>query len=336
MTRLEKSQNGHKIVARYSTINMNHLRLMETFVGVVRTGNFSATARQLGVSRAIVSRHIQQLEEHIGARLLNRTTRVVSVTDVGQEYYEACTRLIEEIDGLETNLRRGRSEAKGVLKLSLPASLGVSAIATAAMDFSEAYPGIRVSLVLSDPAPHARDLFENGHDVVIRLSDIQAGSVVRRKIGTSRWIIGASPAYLATQPPVLEPADLQRHNCLSHLQYARNDVWRLRCDGRDYAIKTSGTITTNNGLILKNAALAGRGISMLPSYVCHDELQSGALVRVLPAYHVHPEKPIYVFYADRRFVPRKIKLFVDFIAQWLGAKSMQLATARENAAARSV
>ena len=306
---------------------MNHLRLMETFVGVVRTGNFSVTARRLGMSRAIISRHIRQLEEHIGARLLNRTTRVVSVTEVGQEYYELCTRLIEEIDGLEAGLRRSRSEAKGLLKLSVPASLGVSAIGAAVMDFSEAYPGIRVSLILSDPAPYARDLFENGQDVVIRLSEIQAGSVVRRKIGTSRWIICASPAYLATHPPVHEPSDLQRHNCLSHLQYGRDDVWRLRREGRDYRVKTSGTVTTNSGLILKNAALAGGGVSMLPSYVCHKELQSGALVTMLPAYRVHPEKPIYVFYADRRFVPRKVKLFVEFIAQWLEAKSLPHTTA---------
>src|SRR4029077_1780546 len=104
-----KPHNGHKIVAKDLTIVMNHLRLMETFVGVVRTGNFSVTARRLGMSRAIISRHIRQLEEHIGARLLNRTTRVVSVTEVGQEYYELCTRLIEEIDGLEAGLRRSRS-----------------------------------------------------------------------------------------------------------------------------------------------------------------------------------------------------------------------------------
>lgn len=300
---------------------MNHLRLMETFVGVVRTGNFSLTARQLGVSRAIVSRHIQQLENHIGARLLNRTTRVVSVTEVGQEYYEFCTRLIDEIDGLETTLRKGRSEAKGLLKLSVPASLGISAIGRAVIDFCEAYPAIRVSLVLSDPAPFARDLFENGQDVVIRLSEIQAASVVRRKIGMSRWIICASPAYLASHPPLVDPSELLQHNCLAHLQYARDDVWHLRSGEREYAIKTSGTITTNNGLILKNAALAGRGISILPSYVCDDELQSGTLVPVLPAFHVHPDKPIYIFYADRHFVPRKIKLFVEFIAQWLEAKA---------------
>jgi DNA-binding transcriptional LysR family regulator len=304
---------------------MNHLGLMETFVVVVQAGSFSQASRRLGVSRAIVSRHILQLEDHIGARLFNRTTRAISSTEAGQKYFSFCTRVLEEIKGAEDDLRNDQKEIKGTLRVSVPASFGTFYIAPAVHAFTAKYPGIHVSLILCDPAPQATDLFENGFNIAIRLSDIQASSVICRRIGKAPWALCATNKYLAANPPIEHPRDLKKHNCLNLVQYAPDNIWRF-VGSREETIKISGTLSSNNATILKSAVLQGDGVSILPLYACHDELRQGFLKPLLRGYAVSPERPINIFYANRRFLPDKLKLFVEFISKWLKERDAEISS----------
>jgi DNA-binding transcriptional LysR family regulator len=297
---------------------MDRIRLMQTYVAVMRSGSFSAAARQLGVSRAIVSKHILQLEEHFGARLLNRTTRSLRPTEIGIEYFEFCQRMLTDLDDMELGLRSRQREARGLLKVLVPSSLGLLFIGPAVHEFTAQHPQMRISLLLSDTPPGASDLFEMGMDMVICLSEVADSSVVARCIGRIPWVACATPEYLARHPALRQPSDLKEHCCLVHLRHAPDDVWRFRLDDDQTAsIKVSGWMSSNNAVLLREAVLAHRGVAFLPEYVCYQDLRQGRLRRVLKQFQAEADRPLYILYPHRRFLPWKTQLFVDFLAGWM-------------------
>ncbi len=303
---------------------MNRLRMMESFVSVVRCGNFSAAAHRLGIPRSVVSKHISLLEQHLGARLFNRTTRLMSPTEAGLEYFEIASRTIEELERRENEIRKSQQQASGLLKVLVPSSLGLVYFSDAIRSFAELHPHVRISLALSDYAPQAQDLYEGGIDVAIRLSEIQSGSLIARRLGVLRWVLCAAPSYVATTPAITEPPDLKQLNCLVHTGHSPDRVWRF-CGEREFHVRVSGSLSSNNAFILRNATLSGKGVAILPEYVCFSELNTGELIALLPALTVVPERPVYVLYADRRFLPRRVQLFVDFISDWLTQPSLHFA-----------
>jgi DNA-binding transcriptional LysR family regulator len=297
---------------------MDRIRLMQTYVTVMRSGSFSAAATHLRVSRAIVSKHILQLEEHIRARLLNRTTRSLVPTEIGIEYFESCQRLLTELEEMELGLRRRQREARGLLKVLVPTSLGLLFIGSAVQRFTAQHPQIRMSLLLSDAPPGPSDLFEKGMDLVVCLSEVTDSSVIARCIGRIPWLACATPKYLASHPAIRAPSDLKNHSCLVHLRHAPDDIWHFKLgNGQKTSIKVSGWMSSNNAVLLREAVLAHRGVAFLPEYVCYQDLRQGRVRRVLAEFQAEADRPLYILYPHRRFLPWKTQLFVEFLAGWM-------------------
>ena len=298
---------------------MDRLKTMDSFVRVVRAGSFAAAATQLGVSRAIVSRHLQDLEDYLGARLFNRTTRRLGLTATGSEYYGFCVRVLDEMEAHRGSASRLQREPRGTIKVMAPKSFGNLHIGPAVADFIARYPEVHVALLLSDDSLNTYDLIESGFDLAIRLSPVAESSVISRRIGLLRWILCSSPDYLARHGAPRSPHDLVRHNCLVHLRSTPDSVWRLRGRGGEAAVKVSGSMSANSSLALSAGALRGLGIALLPAYCIQPDLEAGRLVEVLPAYHL-PERPIFALYPHRRNQPHAVRLLIDFLAARFGGR----------------
>ncbi|HEV8723310.1 MAG TPA: LysR family transcriptional regulator [Candidatus Binatia bacterium] len=297
---------------------MDRFKTMDSFVRVASTGSFSAAAKQLGISRALVSLHITDLEKRLGVRLLNRTTRCLTLTEAGASYLEFCQRMLAEMNQQESSIAQMQKEPRGSLKVTAPKSFGTLYLSDAVVGFSAQYPHIQTSLILEDYSFRAYDFVDNGLDVAVRLGDLPDSSLIARKIATLQWIICASPKYLARHGEPKTPADLGKHPCLAHVNLDPNDrAWRLHDSDNLISVKISGTFSSNSALVLRKAALAGLGIGYLPLYCIEDDLKTGALHKLLPNYSP-PQRPIYVVYPPTARVPERVRTFVDFLAHWFG------------------
>jgi DNA-binding transcriptional LysR family regulator len=294
---------------------MERFKTMESFVRVVRAKSFSTAARELGLSRALVTKHVQALEEHLGARLLNRTTRTLNLTEIGAEYYDFCQRVLGEIEDEEKSLRDLQKEPRGSLRVLSPKSFASLHMCEAMAAFGQRYPDIRVTLVLDDSSLHSINVVTQGFDVAVRLSTIDDSSLVVRKLATLKWVVCASPAYLKREGAPKEPRDLADRNCLTHMTLGPQRVWRFQEGKRTHDVKVQGTFTANSVIALQHAVRAGIGIAILPTYCIADDLRSGSLVAVLADYQL-PEQPLYAAYPYGAMPPNKVRLLVDFLAQW--------------------
>ena len=290
---------------------------METFVRVVREGSFAAAASQLGLSRAIVTKHVMQLEKQLGVRLINRTTRRSSVTDIGRGYYDFCVRVLAEMADQDALVSRLQEEPRGELKVLAPKSFGSLYLGNIVAEFMALYPEIRVSLMLSDVSLHALDLVEHGFDLAVRLHSASDSSLVTRRIGTFHSLLCASPAYLAAhgEPATLE--DLARHKCLLHTRNA-DGVWLLENAAGESPVKVTGAMVTNSVMVLRQVARNGLGIALLPTYCIGPDLARGILRRTLAAYTSRLE-PIYVQFPHRHLLAAKVRLLIDFLAARISA-----------------
>ncbi len=296
---------------------MDSLKAMETYAAVVRSRSYAAAAEGLGVSRAVVTKHVMQLERHLGVRLLNRTTRRVSPTEAGQDYYDFCRKVLTEIREKEAAISSRRSEAEGTLKVMAPKSFGALYLGGAAADFTRRHPGIHVSLWLTDLSLRAFDLVEHGFDLAIRLTAQADSSLMSRGIGTARWVPCAAPAHLAEAGAPRAPADLAHRPCVLH---ARSPAlpsaagWTFRNRGRAVTVKVSGPLTVNSVQAARDAALAGAGIALLPTYCVGADLKAGRLVAVLPSWRA-AEEQISVIFPHRDLLAQKSRLFIEFLAE---------------------
>lgn len=291
---------------------------MESFVRVVRAGSFTIGASQLGLSRALVSRHISDLETHLGVRLLNRSTRSLALTEEGTAYLEFCEKVFREIETNERAILRTHTEPAGTLKVLAPKSFGAAHLSDAVIGFAKAQPRLRVSLMLENtPYRGTYDFAERDLDVVLCFSTMRGASVVEEKIATLDWVLCASPEYLARAGEPNEPAALGMHACLVHVHVSPNDaVWRLTGPDGQIPVKVRAAFSSDGAFTLRKAAVAGLGITMIPRYAVAEDLASGALVIVLPRYRIAP-RPLLAVYPKALVTPAKVQAFVAYLKDWM-------------------
>jgi DNA-binding transcriptional LysR family regulator len=312
---------------------VDRFRTMESFVRVVRSGSFTIAANQLGLSRALVSRHVSELETRLGVRLLNRSTRSLNLTEEGRAYLEFCEQIFRQIEGRERAIVRTRAEPVGTLKLVAPKSFGTLHLADAIVDFAKLHPRLRVTLILGDVSfrlPY--DFAERGLDLALRITSLPNASVIERPIALVDWVVCAASDYLARAGRPAAPAELADHDCLVHVNVSANDrIWRFEGPrakgGRSLTVKVNGAFFSNSALALRKAALAGLGIALLPRYSVADDLAVGALVSLLPRHRV-AQRPLLAVYPRASVVPQKVELFVDFLTGWIGAHEINQRSSR--------
>lgn len=292
---------------------MENLTDIAVFVKVVEAGSFTAAAEALEMSQSHVSRRVTALEERLGVRLLQRTTRKISLTEAGGELFRRATRGLSEIAEAELEVTRFQTEPRGTLRVSAPTSFSQLHLAPLLSQFIERYPAVRINLQLNDQQV---DLVEEGFDMAVRIATLQDSQLVARRIAPSRQILCASPAYLAKRGVPQHPDDLIQHDCIVYTYGAEPGKWRFRAPGADTdtVVPINGPVHTNNGIVEKIAALDGVGLALLPSFYVGDEIRSGALRAVLT--HFPPvELGIYAVYPERKGVGPKLRAFVDFLRE---------------------
>lgn len=302
---------------------MDRFRTMESFVRVVRSGSFTTAASQLGLSRALVSRHVSELETRLGVRLLNRSTRSLSLTDEGTSYLEFCERVFRDIETNERAMLRTRLEPAGTLKVLAPKSFGTAHLSDAVIAFAKVQPRLRVSLLLENtPYRGTYDFSERGLDVVLCFSTMRGSSLVEQEIATLDWVVCAAPDYLARAGEPQTPADLSEHACLVHVDTAPNDsIWRFEGPKGPVPVKVRGAFFSNSAAALTKAAAAGLGITVIPGYAVREHVAAGTLVTILPRYRVLP-RPLLAVYPRMPSVPRKLQAFVDFLKLWMAERAL--------------
>ncbi len=283
---------------------------MAVFVKVVETSSFAATARHLGMSPAMVSRHIQLLEERLGARLLNRTTRRVSPTEVGQIYYERCLRILSELEEADRAASESQSVPRGRLRVTAPMTLGTRHLAPIIADYLRQYPEVAIDLSLDD---RCVDLLEEGFDLAIRVGALADSSLIARRLTSAEMALCASPDYLKRHGIPQTPRDLEQHNCLAYAYSRSRNEWRfIGPSGREEIIPVSGRFLANSGDALRIVAREGIGIILAPQFVIEEEMKSGHLVRVLPEYRA-AAIPVHALYPHSRYLSAKTRTFIDFL-----------------------
>ena len=298
---------------------------IRAFVGVVQSGSFSAAARMANATPSSITRQIASLEERLGVRLLNRTTRSMDLTDAGHTYYERALSLVREYDEMNQEVTDLEATPRGRLRVSASFSLGATRLASILPDFLSAYPEVSVDLVLSD---RFVDLIDDKVDVALRISkSLPDSSLIARKLFRYQRIICASPAYLRQFSNPQTPQELAQHECLTFHAGGRFDisdpggkVWTLRRDNKVEAVSVDGRIDSNSLTALIGAAMRGFGLFLAPRWVVEEYLNRGELEIVLADYEVDPsenETWVYAVYASNRFLSPKVRAFIDFIASEL-------------------
>ena len=295
---------------------MDRFDAMTTFVSVARNGSFVRAAGELGMSPAVVTKRIQQLEAHLRARLLDRTTRMLRMTEAGRSYFEFCNRILNEIHEQERSIARQQNEASGEIKVLSPMSFGIMQMGKILAGFMSAHPGIQVTLTVADSSRHVLDPIDFDADVAIRFSMKKSSRHMTRKLGTLRWITCASPKYLKTMGAPCHPRDLVNHPCLVTNTRFGNGHWDFTGPDGPVNVSVTGPVTPSNAITMRYMVLEGAGIALLPNFAVAEDLAQGHLVRVLADYCV-PDLPIAAIYPHRKLQPRKISLFLDYTSKEL-------------------
>ena len=294
---------------------MDRLTSMEVFARVVEAESYTAAAERLGMSRAAVSKRVIQLEDRLGVRLLNRTTRRVMPTSAGLAYYDRCTRVLAEANEADDIVKRLRSEPSGTLRINAAQSFGTLHLGPAIAEFATAYPDIDVSLTLND---RFVNLIEEGSDVAIRIADRVPPALGAKRIAPIRIAVCASPGYLSREGEPSKPGDLASHRCLRYSYLSSGDNWHFIGPEGSQSVRIAGHFSANNGDVLRQAAIGGLGIAHLPTFIVSKELREGALVRVLAEYRV-PELSLYAVFAGEGRPALPITLLLNFLEEKFGA-----------------
>lgn len=290
---------------------MDRFREMETFMAVVEAGSFVAAADKLRISKSVASRIIQDLEGRLGGRLLNRTTRRLSLTDIGQAYYQRCKHILEEIEVAEGAVGKDREAVIGTLRVSAPLTFGTLHLAQHWGEFLQRHPLVELDLKLLD---RRVDLVGEGYDLAIRIAPQQEdSSLVSRKLASSRMVICAAPQYLAKNGTPQSLEELSKHEFIGYSYQPAGDILKLKSRGTEEGIKLRPRLRVNNGDTCKAAALQGLGIIAQPSFIISDDLAAGNLIEILPEWHVE-ERGIYAVYPTRQHLSGKVRALVDYLA----------------------
>lgn len=297
---------------------MDRLQALRVFTQVVESKSFVRAAERLELSTTAVSRYVAELEGHLQSRLLQRTTRRISLTETGRAFYDRCVQILAEIDEAEREAAQQAAEPRGTIRLTTSVNFGMHQLTPTIASFLGRHPHVKFDVSLSD---RIVDIVEEGFDLAIRIGATGGENVVARKLGEARVVVCASPDYLDKHGSPTSPEDLVRHNCLTY-EYAMPDAWTFRDRaGRSRTVHVAGNLNSNNGDLLAAAAAQGLGITLEPDFIVASELKQRKLLPLLKSFEV-PAIPIYAVYPSRRFLPAKVRLFVDFLAErFAGAKA---------------
>jgi DNA-binding transcriptional LysR family regulator len=298
---------NHKFTIRH---NMDRIGKMAAFAKVVECGSFAGAAKQLRLSPSIVSRHVRELEDWLGARLLTRTTRHVSLTEVGAVFYERCAALLHELDELEATAGRLQTTPRGTLRVSAPLALGATRLAALLPGFSALYPDVTIELILTD---RPVDIVEEGFDLSLTMEELGDSTAITRRLCVTRSVLCAAPAYLTTHGTPASLDDLPAHNMLTYTMelFAKGAIF-TGPDGRATRLHPHGNLRTNSAIALVTATLGGQGIAILPEFLVQEALDAGRLTALLPAWHP-PDLPIRLVYPPGRNLPAKTRAFADYL-----------------------
>jgi DNA-binding transcriptional LysR family regulator len=289
---------------------MDRLAAMTSFVKVVENGGFSAAARRLDISTSIVTTHVQSLEELLGVRLLNRSTRKVNLTDIGQAYYERCVQILSDIDEANQIAEAAQIKPRGVLRLNVAYAVP-PVIAPSIAEFVALYPDASVRVTMSSRMP---DLIEEGFDLSIRVAPASDSNLIVRHLGTYRWVVCGAPSYFASHGRPQHPSELPQHNCLIYYDNPLGRAWQFAGPEGKQVVSLSGNLEANDGESLRQAAIVGQGLVYLPSFMVAAELKSGQLLSVLTKF-LPAESHIDAFYPHRRHLSAKVRRFIDLVAK---------------------
>ena len=292
---------------------MDRLAAMTMFVRVVEAGSFSAVARENATTQSAISKQVAALEAHLGAKLLSRSTRALSLTEEGESFFPEARRLVSDFEAARGLLRDGRRQLTGWLRVAASVGYGRRILMPKLQSFLEAHPALRIDLRLSDGFT---DLIEQGVDVAIRLGDLPDSSLLSRAIGVSRRVLVAHPRYFEGRAaPLDRPEDLEAHNCVVYTEAATQNVWEFVGPGDEKVrVRVSGNLQSNSSEAIRAAAISGLGICHAPNWLFPDELASGEIRALLPEWRARPIPIQAVFPAHRRHVP-KIEAFIAHLAE---------------------
>ncbi len=291
---------------------MDQLGAMGVFRRVVEAGSYSAAARALRISVASASKQVASLEERLGVRLLNRTTRRLALTEAGREYHARCCRILDEVAEAEARVAEREASVRGNLRVTAPITFGLLHLGPPLAAFARAWPDVRVELILSDKLV---DLVEEGFDVALRMTARPLdSSLVAVKLARARRVLCAAPGYLKRAGRPRRPADLAEHRCLVNPATAAPTTWLLRGPEGPLEVEVRAALSINNSISLRDAALAELGLVLMPEFVIAEELRDGRLEAVLTTYEPEPLQ-VYALHPHGRFVPRRVRLFIEALRE---------------------
>jgi DNA-binding transcriptional LysR family regulator len=296
---------------------MDKLNSIKAFTKVVQQGSFAAAAREMQLSRSAVSKYVIDLEQELGVQLLVRTTRSASPTENGQAYYERCLAILADLEEADVTVTRLQAEPRGILRVNAPMSFGTLHLGPALSDFMERYAELQIQLILSD---QQIDPVQEGFDVTLRIADLPSSSLIARKIAPAHRVVCASPSYLQRRGTPQRASDLREHDCLTYGHLATGKQWKLTGPDGEHWIPIPWTLCTNNAEVLCDAAVRGRGIALLPTFIAAAELRRGSLQTVLENYKA-PEISIYAIYPETRHLSVKVRVFIDFLIERFGGST---------------
>lgn len=290
---------------------MNHISRIGIFIAVVKNDSFAGAAQELGITSSAVSKQIQKLEHELQAKLLNRTTRKVSLTEEGGIFFERAGRALEDLQEAEEQIHELKAHPRGSLKVSLPVSLGRKYLGKAIASFANQYPEVELNINFDD---RFIDMIEEDIDISIRIGILQDSSMIARRLASCPQIVCASTEYLSKHPAPNHPKDLAEHNVLSYTRNKAMHEWRYKDpNGKEGQVNLRGTFKSNTGDMMCEAAIQGVGIVILPIFYVAEHLETGALQRILPDYTTWPDRDIHAVFLPNRYLSTRLRLFVDHL-----------------------
>jgi DNA-binding transcriptional LysR family regulator len=296
---------------------MDRFKLMETYTTVVKLGSYTTAARELGVTRAMVSKRLQDLEASLGVKLLNRNTRRLSATSAGRDYFENCVAILKAVHAGEERIIGKRSGARGELKILCSKTFGEMLLTPIVADFCMEYPNVSVQITLADMRPDSNEIVSRGFDLAIRTLPVRASQVVARAVASMPRVLVAAPRYLERAGIPLTPQQLTAHNCLDP-RGAFSFTWDFAGSEGRRTLRLSGSPTANSSMLIRQAALKGLGIAMMRRYLVEEYLADRSLVPVLEDFTVDDDK-LYVVYQKDRYQPARMRLFIDYLTSRVAA-----------------
>lgn len=293
---------------------MNKLLQIEVLVEVVRSGSFVGAAEVLGMSKAAVSRHVGELEARLGVRLLQRTTRRLSLTEAGQIFHARSKDILDSVSESEDEISTQTGTASGQLRISAPVTFGVRHLAPLWGEFRRHHPKVTLDITLAD---RVVDLIEEGYDLAIRIGRLSSSTLVSRRLAITRMVLCAAPDYLAAHGTPRHPHELAGHEILAYSYWSDKDEWRFDGPEGAVSVRTQPCLSSNSGDTCRAAALAGQGVILQPSFVVDTDLAAGTLVELMPEYRA-VELGIYAVYPTRKHVPAKVRALLDFLGERFG------------------